>query len=148
MLFLGSSYTTGTIAPYIASYYDVEEKTVEFILPAIFVINTVFIPFGGRITAKYHPKLLIAIAATIRISLQVAAAYITSFVPFALCYAFGYGICNGMTYLIPMHHGWLWFPNAPGLISGIIIGGFGFGALIFAPLATSIVNPNGEVPNP
>ena len=46
--------------------------------------------------------------------------------------------------MVPMHHGWLWFPNQPGLISGIIIGGFGFGALVFAPLATAIVNPDGE----
>ena len=46
--------------------------------------------------------------------------------------------------MVPMHHGWLWFPNKAGLISGIIIGGFGLGALIFSPLATFIVNPGGE----
>ena len=68
----------------------------------------------------------------------------TDFIPFALLYAFGYGICNGMTYMIPMHHGWLWFPEKPGLISGIIIGGFGLGALVFAPLALALVNPEGE----
>jgi len=43
-----------------------------------------------------------------------------------------------------MHHGWLWFPNRPGLISGIIIGGFGFGALAFGPIASKLVNPNNE----
>jgi len=46
--------------------------------------------------------------------------------------------------MVPMHHGWLWFPDKPGLISGIIIGGFGLGALIFGPLATAIVNPDKE----
>ena len=60
-------------------------------------------------------------------------------------YAFGFGICNGLTYMVPMHHGWLWFPDKPGLISGIIIGGFGFGALVFGPLATKIVNPHNEL---
>ena len=46
--------------------------------------------------------------------------------------------------MVPMHHGWLWFPDRAGLISGIIIGGFGFGALVFAPIATILVNPDGE----
>lgn len=44
--------------------------------------------------------------------------------------------------MVPMHHGWLWFPEKPGLISGIIIGGFGFGALIFGNVARVIVNPD------
>ena len=72
----------------------------------------------------------------------------TNFTAFSVLYSFGYSICNGMTYLIPMHHGWLWFPQAPGLVSGIVIGGFGFGALIFAPLATALVNPTGELADP
>ena len=67
------------------------------------------------------------------------------FIIFALLYSFGFGICNGMTYMVPMHHGWLWFPDKPGLISGIIIGGFGLGALVFAPLASALVNPEGEL---
>ena len=67
-----------------------------------------------------------------------------NFIAFAVLYVLGFGVCNGLSYMVPMHHGWLWFPNNPGLISGIIIGGFGLGALVFAPIATSIVNPNGE----
>ena len=66
------------------------------------------------------------------------------FIPFAILYVFGFGFCNGLSYMVAMHHGWLWFPNWPGLISGIIIGGFGLGALVFAPIATRIVNPHGE----
>ena len=46
--------------------------------------------------------------------------------------------------MIAVHHGWLWFPNRPGLISGLIIGGFGLGSLVFSPIATQIVNPHDE----
>ena len=46
--------------------------------------------------------------------------------------------------MVPMHHGWLWFPEKPGLVSGIVISGFGFGALIFGNVARVIVNPNNE----
>ena len=87
---------------------------------------------------------LILIAATTRLTLQTIAVFTDNFLVFAILYAFGFGICNGLTYMVPMHHGWLWFPDKPGLISGIIIGGFGFSAFIFAPIATQLVNPNGE----
>ena len=55
--FLGSSYATSAIAPYIASYYGIDSTTVALILPAIFVMNTLFIPFGSYITQKFHPKM-------------------------------------------------------------------------------------------
>ena len=87
---------------------------------------------------------LILIAAAIRLAFHVTAIYMKNFIIFALLYTYGFGICNGLTYMVPMHHGWLWFPNQAGLISGIIIGGFGLGALVFAPLATLLVNPDGE----
>ena len=41
-----------------------------------------------------------------------------------------------------MHHGWLWFPNRPGLVSGIVIGGFGMGSFIFDFVCTALVNPD------
>ena len=55
--FLGSSYATGAIAPYISSHYNVSDTSVSLILPAIFVTNTVFIPYGSYITQKFHPKM-------------------------------------------------------------------------------------------
>ena len=44
--------------------------------------------------------------------------------------------------MVPIHHGWLWFPDNPGLVSGIIIGGYGFGAFIFDNVATKVINPD------
>ena len=44
--------------------------------------------------------------------------------------------------MAPVHHAWIWFPKFPGLTSGIIIGGFGFGALIFNSLSTALINPD------
>ena len=49
-----------------------------------------------------------------------------------------------MAYMVPIHHCWLWWPKSPGLVSGIILGGFGFGALIFDNVFTHIINPNNE----
>jgi len=61
---------------------------------------------------------------------------------FAMLYVIGFSWSQGMVYMAPVHHGWLWFPNNPGLVSGIILGGFGFGALVFDNVITHVVNPN------
>lgn len=42
--------------------------------------------------------------------------------------------------------GWEWFPEKKGLISGIIVGGYGFGAFIFGFISTAIVNSENEKP--
>jgi hypothetical protein len=47
----------------------------------------------------------------------------------------------GISNMVSIHHGWLWFPERPGLISGLIIGGFGVGALIFDNVSTYLINP-------
>lgn len=68
----------------------------------------------------------------------------TDFTVFFILFDIGFGVCNGLTYIVSVHHGWLWYPGRPGLISGIIIGGFGTGPLIFNNLAAALVNPNNE----
>lgn len=49
---------------------------------------------------------------------------------------------DGLSYLAPIQTGWRTFPQKSGLTSGIIIGGFGLGGLIFSNVATAIVNPD------
>ena len=46
--------------------------------------------------------------------------------------------------MVGIHHGWLWFPKNPGLVSGIVIAGFGFGPFILGFVATDIINPWGD----
>ena len=70
----------------------------------------------------------------------------SSFYPFLALFSIGFGFCNGLTYMVPMQHGWLWFPERPGLISGIIIGGFGIGTFVFSLVCKAIVNPGNAEP--
>ena len=44
--------------------------------------------------------------------------------------------------MVAVHHGWLWFPKSPGLVSGIILGGFGCGGLVFDNIWTHVINPD------
>jgi hypothetical protein len=49
-----------------------------------------------------------------------------------------------MVYSLVLYHSWLFFPGKEGIISGIIIGGFGIGGLIFIKLSSDLINPDGK----
>ena len=51
------------------------------------------------------------------------------------------GLGSGMCYLVPLICGWEWFPQNKGLVTGCVLGGFGFGSFIFAQVSTKLVNP-------
>ena len=87
---------------------------------------------------------LLAIGTSIGLSGMLIATLMDTFVAFLPIFSIGFGVCNGLTYLIPLHHGWLWFPARPGLISGIIVSGFGIGTFVFNELCIFIVNPDNE----
>lgn len=87
---------------------------------------------------------LLFLTAIVGLSLVVMATFQTEFWSFTALYVAGFGMTNALTYMVPVHHGWLWFPNRPGLVSGIIICGFGFGALTFNIMSLAIVNPANE----
>ena len=72
--------------------------------------------------------------------------FISSFVDsagaFFGLYATAFAFNHGVSYMAPIQSGWLWFPKRPGLVSGIIIGGFGSGALIFDNVIVALINPD------
>ena len=47
-----------------------------------------------------------------------------------------------MCYMVPLICGWEWFPNNRGLVTGVTLGGYGFGSFIFAQVSTQLVNPD------
>lgn len=67
-----------------------------------------------------------------------------SFWMFYSFYCLAWGLNTGFAYLVTLHHSWLWFPQMPGLASGICMGGYGVGALVFDNIMTPIMNPNNE----
>ena len=134
MLFAGSVYVTGNIDPYIASYYQLEDTTkTANILPSILVINVFIMPFGTALVQRgWDPKKMIFAGGTIAIVLLFTATMFNhSFTAFFILYVLAFAFNQGLTYMVPIHHAWLFFPKNAGLISGIILAGYGFGAFIF-----------------
>lgn len=72
----------------------------------------------------------------------MAASYMKTWWTFVAFYCVGFPFGIGITYWTPIMCGWEWFPNNKGLVSGLIIAGFGFGAFTFGFITTYIANPN------
>ncbi|WP_423213358.1 L-lactate MFS transporter [Stackebrandtia sp.] len=62
----------------------------------------------------------------------------------------GYGVIAGfgmgLGYIVPVAMLQKWFPDKRGLITGIAVGGFGFGAVLTSPVAQSLVEIYPKVP--
>jgi len=58
--------------------------------------------------------------------------------------SFGIGFC----YFPPLICGWEWIPERKGLVTGIILGAFGFGSFVFGFISMYICNPDNESPVP
>lgn len=69
--------------------------------------------------------------AALGIGIIFLGSYATTFNGWWATWIIGYGIGGGVTYMGPVHHGWLWMPDRPGLVSGIILAGVGLSGLIF-----------------
>jgi OFA family oxalate/formate antiporter-like MFS transporter len=62
----------------------------------------------------------------------------------------GYGVISGFglgfAYIVPIAMLQKWFPDKRGLITGLAVGGFGFGAVLTSPIAQALIKNNQDVP--
>ena len=143
MMICGSVYMIGSISPYLASYYQVSTGQSLLLLPVQTVLTTIIMPFGAQFAERFQGKTVLAMGGTIASLCALAASFVPrgSFPVFAFFLAGGMGLVIGLSYTSPIRLGWQAMPARSGLVSGLIIGGFGLGSLIFTALGSMIVNP-------
>ena len=69
-----------------------------------------------------------------------------AFFGFVILYGVSFGICNGLAYIVPLRICYDYFPEKKGMVSGVIIGGFGFGSFLFNFISTALINPDNLSP--
>lgn len=106
-------------------------------------ITTLLIPIfmilAGRLLSKNGPtKVALAGAAFL-----TAGLVISSFAASLPVLYLGFGVLGGMgvgfMYGVPIATCVKWFPDRKGMISGLVVAGFGLGSIIFAPIATNLI---------
>lgn len=154
-LTLGTLFCWGNFmsyAPSFLSFFDgIERSGVQadklLVIPFTLMAMCVTMPIGPIVVGKIGSQKTMFIG-TLLVSLGVfLSAYAKNLLTFILCYSGLFGAGVGISYAAPMIAGWKWLPNAKGLVSGVILTGFGAGGFIFSLLGTSFVNPKGLNPS-
>ena len=147
----GAFYLWGSLNIYVTSYFrlngnpdlTVELASLMFPLIGLFLNGSLFI--GIKAAEKLGIKfsmiyLVICIAASVFIS-----SFMKNFWLFALFFGIFFGIFAGMCYMLPVHIGYMHFPNKKlinnirGLVTGAIVAGFGCGVLISNNIVFNII---------
>ena len=74
---------------------------------------------------------MILVACVIGIPGCLVMGYTQDVHAYTISYILAYGVVGGTTYMVPIFNTWEWFPNHPGLTSGLIIGSVGLGSVVF-----------------
>ena len=123
----------------------------EATLPFETAIGMIFIGtyLGGRIQDRRGPRTVAVIGSVIYGIGVIVASFARSGDQLALL-VIGYGVLAGfglgLAYIVPIAMLQKWFPDKRGLITGLAVGGFGFGAVVTAPIAQALIKRNPDVP--
>jgi OFA family oxalate/formate antiporter-like MFS transporter len=104
---------------------------------------------GGRIQDRKGPRLVALIGGVIYAVGVVLASFARNGDQLWLIIA-GYGVISGFglgfAYIVPIAMLLKWFPDKRGLITGLAVGGFGFGAVLTSPVAQWLIARDPERP--
>lgn len=123
----------------------------EAALPFSVTIGMIFLGtyLGGRIQDQRGPR-LVALTGGVVYAVGILLASLASDRGDLWLIILGYGVIAGfglgLGYIVPIAMLQKWFPDKRGLITGIAVGGFGFGAVLTSPVAQQLVAANAEVP--
>ena len=138
---LGAVYAWSVfVNPLIKAYgWSKSEVTWTFTI-AIFTLGVASF-FGGLWLNRKGPR-VVALTGGFLYGLGVFLASFSDHKIWWLYLSYGFigGIGLGLCYIVPVAVLVKWFPDKRGLITGIAVGGFGAGALVTAPVATSLIH--------
>src|SRR5882724_1140701 len=122
--------------------WSISEVTLTFTI-SIFVLGIAAF-FGGLWLNRKGPR-VVALVGGVLYGLGVFLASFSANKLWWLYLSYGLigGIGLGFSYIVPVAVLVKWFPDRRGLITGVAVGGFGAGALITAPVATTLIQSVG-----
>ncbi|XP_042208838.1 uncharacterized MFS-type transporter YhjX-like isoform X2 [Homarus americanus] len=153
-LTLGNLYSFGNMMTYMVSY--MHERVSPYVNYGNFIwVNSIttasqglFMVCGGLLERKIGPKLTCFVGCSV-LSAGILLTHYTievSLFTVILTYGLLSGLGISLTYVTPLACGMQWYPEKKGLINGLIVAGFGLGALGSTNLQTLYLNPDNKPP--
>ncbi|CAH8669669.1 unnamed protein product [Schistosoma rodhaini] len=140
----GYFYTIANMVPYILSYIkarvdpDVQIQSTVWLSALALASQGISMALGGIVYQKAGFRLVVGLGCLLH----------RTFIGVIITYSVLMGLGLGFAYSVVMGVAAKWFPKRRFLIVGLVVGGFGLGALVFTPLQTALINPNNTPVNP
>lgn len=143
MLCLGVAYSWGVFLLPIEKDLGWGRAQISLAVSILLLVFSAFMSIGGLSEKKYGPRITATIGGLLVASGWIGASFAQT--PIWLYFFYGIlgGIGTGLGYIPSVSCGIKWFPGKKGLITGIIIFGFGFGAAFISPVITHFINVYG-----
>lgn len=147
-LALGTIYSWGNSSVYVTSYLRVHDGHVTShdtlqVFSCALIGQALFMSVGGHLEKRWGPRWTGVFASFILFAGTYLSSLCTKTAQLS-CAQFLYGIGIGIGYIPPLSCGYRHLPSSKGLVSGIIVAGFGAGSFVFNFVVTGYVNPNDE----
>lgn len=137
-LALGAIYAWSVFTPSLAEAGWSKEET-QWVFAIGLVSFAVFMVFAGKRLNAWGPQKLAVIGGLVLGLGYVLGGIIggTSFWALLVLIGLVGGAGIGFAYVVPIAVGMRWFPDKKGMITGLAVAGFGFGAMLWVKLAGS-----------
>ncbi len=148
---IGAVYAWSVFAKALKEAPAFELTAVQASLPFTVTIGMIFIGsyVGGRIQDRRGPRPVALLGGVIYAVGVVLASFAQNGDQLWLI-VLGYGVISGFglgfAYIVPIAMLLKWFPDKRGLITGLAVGGFGFGAVLTSPVAQWLIEQDPERP--
>jgi OFA family oxalate/formate antiporter-like MFS transporter len=139
MLCLGVAYSWGVFVKPIETELGWSRAQISLAVSILLLVFSAFMFIGGVIEKKIGASRTVTIAGVLMAIAWVGASFSRSPLWLYVFYGIFGGIATGLSYIPSVSCGIKWYPHKKGLITGIIIFGFGFGSAILSPLMTRLV---------
>ncbi|MEA3221682.1 MAG: OFA family MFS transporter [Thermodesulfobacteriota bacterium] len=140
-LCLGAIYAWSVFTPKLTDpngIYAFSTKQAMWVFSLGLFVFAVVMVISGRLQAKYGPRILAVSGGIVLGSGYILGGLLgNSFVSQMVFIGLLGGAGIGLAYVVPIAVGVKWFPDKKGLITGLAVAGFGFGALIWVKSAGS-----------
>src|SRR6187551_3040769 len=141
-LAIGQVYAFSVFKGPLEAHFGVSHKAIGWVFSLAIAVLGLTAAFGGPWIAKQGPRKAMVLAAGFWISGYLLTALAVATDQLWLVYV-GYGLIGGIGlgigYVAPVATLMSWFPDRPGLATGMAIMGFGGGAMLASPLAAGLM---------
>lgn len=141
---IGGVYAWSVMARALADPRAMGLSGVEAAVPFEVAIGLIVVGafVGGRWQDRRGPRVVALVGVTVYAAGVLVSSLATSRADLWILVV-GYGVLGGfglgLAYIVPIAMLQKWFPDKAALVTGLAVGGFGFGAVLTSPLAQALI---------